>query len=301
MSEWWVAGPFLLSLVLLGMPHGAIDHLLFFRARRQRMGLVALGIFVAAYLGLAVLMAGIWLLWPVFCCFALLGLTWFHWGEGDHFYEQMRGGGGGALFGGVRGAFPMLLPLIFHPEAYVLVMMGAVAMSGAVIPEGWLTMLVSRDFRLVLLLSFVLAVLGERWRSRGCPGWTRQSMEHILLGVLFLVLPPLLSIGIYFMFWHSLRHIRMMGNRLGSPLMEAGRLDWGVFYRWAAPFTVGGIAFVVAWWMGQGGGQGGIPALVGSYLVILWALTWPHALVTHAIFGREDLRGQKSGLSSSRN
>ncbi len=291
MIDLWVAVPFLASLVLLGMPHGAIDHILYFRHRGQPMTPSLLAVFVLFYLGLAVAMAALWLAFPLGCCLFFLLLTWAHWGEGDFLAERAQGGKVGFFFGFSRGSYPVLLPFVSDASSYLDVLNGALSLSGREMPPEVTTLVLSKGFPLGILAFVVVLTLGERMKHRNSPRWKEQTLEILVLWVLFLLLPPLFSVGLYFIFWHSLRHIRLMGRKIGEPLARFGRVDWRVFYRWAAPFTLAGILFVLGWFLWNSSGQREISSIIGSYLVVLWALTWPHALLTHWIFRWGHLRG----------
>lgn len=290
MTDFWIALPFLVSLVFLGMPHGAIDHILYFSNRDQSLTTRRLLGFISVYLGLAVVMAMVWLLFPVLSCFALLLLTWAHWGEEEWFYESWKSGEVGILYGLVRGSYPMLLPLVAAPGHYLEVLQGALSLSGDIVPESINALLLSPYFAGLILCLVVSGSLIERWSSRRSPRWRIQTTETIFLYCLFIFLPPLFSIGLYFMFWHSLRHIQLMGKHIGEPLMISGNIRWSIFYKWALPFSLAGIFFVFGWALWNRGFLVNLPEFIGSYLVILWALTWPHALLTHRIFYPPHLR-----------
>ncbi len=121
-------GPLLLSIVLFGLPHGAVDHLIPVRLAetplRRSLGLVGLG-----YLVLGGLYLILWLVAPLTAAMSFLAVTWFHWGQGDvhallAFVEaphlDSRPRRVGTLL--VRGGLPMLVPLIGFPGRYQTVL-----------------------------------------------------------------------------------------------------------------------------------------------------------------------------------
>ncbi|MEM6337239.1 MAG: Brp/Blh family beta-carotene 15,15'-dioxygenase, partial [Bacteroidota bacterium] len=80
---WVEYTPLVLSLVLFGMPHGALDHMvpLWMDRRRPRVGwLLGFGL---AYLAVSGLYLGLWLVVPVLSAGSFIALTLYHWGQGD--------------------------------------------------------------------------------------------------------------------------------------------------------------------------------------------------------------------------
>lgn len=76
--------PLLLGTVVLGLPHGALDHLLPARLNLSwRHKPLAVGGYLALYVALAAAFFALWLSAPrvAFSCFLLLTVA--HWGHGD--------------------------------------------------------------------------------------------------------------------------------------------------------------------------------------------------------------------------
>jgi Brp/Blh family beta-carotene 15,15'-monooxygenase len=279
---------FLASLVLLGMPHGALDHLVWFKGSGRRFGIAALLCFCGVYLSIGIVAVGLWWLAPVWCAGGLILLTWFHWGDGDRMHEAAGEGLAGWLFLAWRGSLPMLVPLLLHPHDYAAVLHGAVLVVDPAAPGlGLLDVVVGAEFRSGV--AGVLLVLGGVywWRAgRFQSAARRLALEDLLLIGGFLVLPPLVSIGLYFMLWHSWRHIQLLALALGQPVARVGGgVNWSSFYLRAAPFTLAGISFVVGLALLAGPRLGDVNLLVGVYLIVLWGLTWPHAILCHRMRG----------------
>ena len=280
----WPSLIFLGTLLVLGMPHGAIDHYLYFSARKRLITPKALMRFAGVYLLAAVVMTGFWLLFPGAAIWGLVLLTWFHWGDSDWIYEKNRGHKVPLVFGIWRGSLPMLVPLIGNSVAYLEVLATGVQVVN---PEASLAgcELFQSGFFLPLLGVFLIILGIINWslilRSPLMrKGSLRLLAEDLSLLLLFLLLPPLASVGLYFAFWHSSRHIRLSARIIGPPLeKEFKGVNWGRFYCMAFPFTAAGIILMVllAWVIL--GLRGAVSTLLGSYLITLWALTWPHAWV----------------------
>ncbi|MEM6821339.1 MAG: Brp/Blh family beta-carotene 15,15'-dioxygenase [Verrucomicrobiota bacterium] len=280
----WSVGLFLLSLILLGMPHGALDHLVYFRLKDQSITLPSLGLFIIIYLLLGSTLVLFWMTVPLVAVGGLILLTWAHWGDGDTTYERHLGNSVPSTFLYWRGALPMIVPLFTNPDHYAQVLSGAVRIAG-----GSESFVFLQDTRVTMGVFIGLVVLGiAHWinvlkSSEIYPvaSWFRQDIGLIAL---FMLLPPLASIGVYFMFWHSLRHIRVMSELLGKPIKRRdASISWLAFYRAAAPFTMLGIMFVVGQYVWALQWTSDMLSMVGSYLCILWGLTGPHAVICYMI------------------
>ncbi|MGN6743644.1 MAG: Brp/Blh family beta-carotene 15,15'-dioxygenase, partial [Amnibacterium sp.] len=277
--------PFLVSLVLLGLPHGAIDHLvpsrLAGRAPRPAPMLAVVGLY--AVLGAADL--AMWALAPAVGFVAFILLTWFHWGQGDLFVAaardpRMGGRAARAAHLAARGAIPMLVPLAAQPAAYASVIAATTALfaPGAAGLPALAQAPAVRLTALGVLLAVVAADLAlDRGRERAS-----RAGETVLLLAFFAVVPPVLAVGLYFCLWHSLRHIVRL-QLLDGPsaaALRSGRVLPALarFARAAAPLTVVALALlgVLAAVLPHRAGPAG---LLGVYLVLISALTVPHVAV----------------------
>jgi Brp/Blh family beta-carotene 15,15'-monooxygenase len=285
--------PFVLSVVVLGLPHGAVDHLAPARLglpRRRAFAVVGVGYAVgmAAYLGLWAVAPA-----PAFASFILL--TWFHWGQGD-VYALLDFAGAGhlptraerALTLLVRGAYPMVVPLVAFPEAYRRVAAAAVSLFGA--DAVVLAPAFTPGARLVAgggVLAATLVSLGVgAWRVRRGAArgpWLVDVGENALLWAYFLVVPPILAVGLYFCLWHALRHVaRLVGvDRPSATALAAG--EWPTaarrFARDAAPLTALSLVLFAGLYLFVPRPPGDPTGLLALYLVGIAALTLPHVVV----------------------
>lgn len=301
--------PFLVSLVLLGLPHGALDHLVPARLAGRTPDPRSMGRVVILYLIVGAAMLALWFLSPPLAFVAFILMTWFHWGQGDLFVEATREGTGtpstltraGMLL--VRGALPMVVPLVAAPEDYLRVFRDTTGVIA--VPLGDLTSLVeSGALRMTLAMALaVLAVLTfvgtarARWSTpAGRRAWWGDLGEVVLLAAFFTVVPPILAIGLYFCLWHSLRHIVRLSLldpgsraplRLGRPAVVLGR-----FAVQSAPVTIIALGLLVVLFFAVPRAEVGGGALLGLYLVLISALTLPHVVIVSAMDRRQAAWGR---------
>lgn len=285
--------PFALSLVLFGLPHGALDHLVPARLSGRAFSLRSVIGVALLYAGLAGIYLGLWTLAPVAAFGLFIVLTWLHWGQGD-LYSLM------AFFRTrylappalrvltivVRGGLPMLVPLLVFPEVYLSVARSLVAVFGGSAALAWL---VAPAFRTALggaffALVLVVAVWGYRRsgpRERGA--WRTDVLETVLLAMYFAVVPPVLALGIYFCFWHATRHIArlMLLDETSTVALEKGDF-WRAlvaFTRDAAPLTGAALALLAGLYLLVPGRVVGPDGLLAVYLVLISVLTLPHVVI----------------------
>jgi len=108
---------FAASIVLFGLPHGAVDHLTPSWARGEpvtRRWLAAVG---GLYLVVGLAYASVWFVAPVAAFGLFILLTWFHWGQGDLHPlvalvdpTHLRTSTAKLLTVAVRGSLPMAFP-----------------------------------------------------------------------------------------------------------------------------------------------------------------------------------------------
>ena len=282
---WWIV-PWVLSLGLFGLPHGAVDHEVLRRLWRPAPPpRWALGAILAGYLAATLLVILGWFAAPrvVFAGFILL--TWAHWGLADlwwswrreraYFTSRWHRG----VFAAWRGALPMLIPLAVDPGLY---RQTAEGVCNLFLPrpaafhwlEGDAVRLAALGVALALgAADFLLARRGARTR------WLNLA-EGVGLLAFFGALPALASVGFYFAFWHGLRHVRR--------LMAPDGTTWGQFARRAAPATLGALAMLGALALVTRPGADDGRA-IGVYLALIAALTVPHAATVTLLDGRDGL------------
>ena len=110
-----------------------------------------------------------------------------------------------------------------------------------------------------------------------------DAVELGVLWLFFLVVPPVLAVGLYFCLWHALRHVVRLiaAEASGSEALRAGDhlAAFGRFVRQAAPLTAVALAMVGGLYALVPVPPGEIGELVGLYLVLIAVLTLPHVVV----------------------
>jgi Brp/Blh family beta-carotene 15,15'-monooxygenase len=276
--------PLVASALLLGVPHGALDHVAVARARGHRADCRSLARVALLYTALGGATLAAWTVAPAIAFVGFLLVTWLHWGQGDRYSlvaftgsSHLASSRQHALAVATRGGLPMLVPLAAAPDQYRLVARACVsvfdpaaitALDPAFTPAG-------RALAGLLAAALVLAHLAlGRHRSRPPHrDWRRDAAETLLLATYFAIVPPILAVGWYFTVWHAGRHV--------ARLVALHPRDRGLptFAVEATPLTAGALAILAIVAIAAPHPPGDLPALAGTYLVVLSALTVPHIVV----------------------
>lgn len=279
-----VAVPLAVVGALVGVPHGAVDHLIPWwwgspaAGRGGSRGAVAIGLFGLAYAAVAALALTAFLLVPTPALVAFLVLSALHFGRGEVATSAERAG---------RPA-PGLRTDRVVSVAHGLVVVGMLLWARPAQTDPLLRPLSpwladasvrSRPTGLVLVAGVVLTALVVLLRA----GRRGEAAELGLLAVTFAVAPPLAAFGVYFGAWHALRHTGRLLDLARGRRSATGHPDrgWGpsgaLLARAAALPTAGALATMVALWLARD--LASLQAEVG----VLLALTFPHAAVVWAL------------------
>ena len=263
------AGPALVVLAgVLGLPHGAVDHLAWGWAQDE---VRLLPVVVAGYALAAGAAVGVALLVPVPALVLLLLLAAAHFAEGEVGWARLRGSAAHWPAGAAAGVAVVVLPLVLRPAEVRPLLAGL----DSALPD----LLLSGQVRaglLVLTAALVIAGVATARRDRV------RLVELALVVAVAALLPALAAFAAWFAGWHAVRHTARLvqldpRNRAD---LAAGRVarPLGRFARSAALPTavalVGTAALVT------------VTAVTGGLLLALLALTVPHTAVVARLDGR---------------
>lgn len=295
--------PFAFSIVLFGLPHGAVDHLVPGRLAGVKVSGRSVLTVVLLYLLLSSAYLVGWYATPELAFVFFILLTWFHWGQGDLYsvLGLMRGQHLGAkllknLTVLTRGGLPMLVPLLAFPGVYEEVARTIVTLFSDAMEIGWAFSPVFRWSAGVVYLSLALFTLA--WGYFAAPphdkkSWGLDALEVGILMAYFAVVPPIFALGMYFSLWHAPRHIArlMLIDRDSKKLLEKGAFRkplWN-FVRDSAPLTLAATLLLVGLYLAVPGGVQGVLSLLAVYLVLISVLTLPHVAIVMLMDLRQGL------------
>ena len=303
--------------LLLGLPHGAVDHLVPAWVRARRLSLPATAALLVGYVATAAVMFVLLRRYPLPGLLAFLAASLLHFGVGEVQYDrlrtqpaplrrlrpptagrQVRTEAAAALQVLGWGGTSVLLPLACWPAQVRPVLEALAPGSGR--------LLLAPDVRHAAA-AVVLAAAGLPVARALRQRRYRPAAELTLLVAVFLLVPPLVAFAGYFGAWHSTRHIvrLLAADPANTDDLAAGRLAPALrrFARAAAWPTALALLALVALVAAANDAQ----AYLAADLTLLAALTAPHMLLV-GWFDRQTAQpttpagaAQRSGrLTSSR-
>ena len=276
-SQWLGADSLGWQLVLaiialgIGIPHGAMDHLV----TLPKSAPVRMAIFVIIYVAIALLAIYAILRWNVWGFILVVVMSAIHFGIGDAAFLSERDSLSGDsrmsawFYAPAAGLLPVAIPLVNSRSTDALEKVNPALIDWH---RGYTT-----EILILVAVVATLSLLALLQRKR-----FRDAIDIALLAALASFAPPLVAFAVYFGCWHAMRHTARLTSLL--PNSESAYLR-------GRP----GQAFIAAV-------IPGLPALVGTFifvvilagfvqqdlsdkflwltLVTIWALTVPHMIVT---------------------
>lgn len=197
----------LLGIVFLGFPHGALDIFLLRSFHMKGVTpLKALSLYVAAVLA----MIGFWLILPDVSFAFFILYSCYHFSQSDLTWNT-QGPNLLTVEFWARFFIPFFIPFGLQSER-------SIELAQMIHPGLKLspfTPLFSVLAYTAITLSVFIMLRGFYARVVKKKEWDIQSFEPFVICVLFVFLDPLYSLGIYFCFIHSIKHIV---NFLNSPV-----------------------------------------------------------------------------------
>ena len=256
----------------VGIPHGALDHLV----TLPKSSAVKMAGFVTVYVAVAVLAVILLLTWNVVGFIFVVVMSAVHFGIGDAAFisEIDRRSSGKERFprysyAAAGGALPVVIPLVSEKSSVALERVNPVLVN-------WHQGL-NDELLLLSLVIFVVALLRLLQKRR-----ISDAIDLSLLYLLALTAPPLVAFAVYFGCWHAMRHTARLTLALprSQKAYEEGRSAYALLSAiWpGVPALVG--TFVVAGIVIAFRGGSVSDQFLWITLVIVWALTVPHMAVT---------------------
>lgn len=266
----WQVVVAIISLAI-GIPHGALDHLVTLpKAQPKKMA-----IFIAIYVAVAIIAVVAILKFNVIGFIFVLFMSAIHFGIGDAaFISEIdkRTKSGTKLnrwfYIPAAGFTPVFIPLVNSASTEALASVNPALIDWH---QGWDSQILIAVTAFTVM-AIVVMIFGKR---------LREALDLTLLLALALIAPPLIAFAVYFGCWHAMRHTARLTLSLPKSIESLNQgLGRQAFLNAVIP---------------------GLPALVGTFvvaailalsgqkfsddffwmaLVVVWALTVPHMAVT---------------------
>lgn len=261
-----------LIALAIGIPHGALDHLVTLpRSSAKKMAL-----FITLYVAVAVVAVIAILTWNVVGFILVVIMSAVHFGIGDAAFiseidrrSEEKKRFPKYLYATAAGTLPVVIPLVSDKSTSALKKVNPALVD-------WHQGL-NNDLMLwvMLITAFALLRLVQRRRDG-------EAIDLVLLYLLAVTAPPLVAFAVYFGCWHAMRHTARLTLTLPSSqeAFTKGSAK-GAFIRAVLPGTPALVGtFVIAALIVLLRGDSLDDQFLWVSLVVVWALTVPHMAVT---------------------
>ena len=261
------------TALAIGIPHGALDHLVTLpKAQPFKMA-----VFVTIYVAIA--LAAIWaiLQWNVWGFIAVVLMSATHFGIGDSAFiselNHLKGSATSKLpvwaYAPAAGLLPVVIPLVNSRSTEALTKVNDSLINWH---YGY-----TSEIQIAVAAIATLSALALISRKR-----YRDLLDLTLLAALASVAPPLVAFAVYFGCWHAMRHTARLTSLLPRCLDAYERKNSRRAFALAVipglPALAGTLIFVA---LLAGFSQNNVSdTFLWLTLVTIWALTVPHMIVT---------------------
>lgn len=250
-----------IGLILIGIPHGAVDHLL------QKDKKIALFPFVLKYLFLVVLYFIIWHYFPLFSLIFFIIYSSFHFGESELEEVGIRVVSFSSYLKAFLMGFSILLFIIFtHFNESIIVISG---IEGLQFPKTFENEFIVNPY-LIASLAFLYILSHSLFK---------KNQSHLTLLVLILLgikLPLIIAFALYFICQHSYNAWRHLQIGLS---MNAVSL-----YKKALPYTLGALLIFIAMLIPSSNKFHDTEGLIGYFFIFLACISLPHFILMHLFY-----------------
>ncbi len=258
----------------IGIPHGAIDHLI----TLPKAAPIKMALFISIYVAIALIAIVAILKWNVWGFIFVVVMSATHFGIGDSAFlneldkykvNKDKRSLPVWAYAPAAGALPVMIPLVNDRSTEALEKVNPVLVDWH---YGYTTQI---QFFVLILFLFGLLTLLKFNRKR-------DALDLILLAALAFIAPPLVAFAVYFGGWHALRHTARLTSLLAKSETAYQENNIGKAFRAAVipglPALLGTLIFVITLTIFKDGDLSS--SFLWNILVTIWALTVPHMMVT---------------------
>jgi Brp/Blh family beta-carotene 15,15'-monooxygenase len=208
-NEWLVSSSLVIALfliVLIGIPHGANDHLLFFNLINKRIDEKnnKSTLFFASYIGLILLYIGCWYLFPTFSLGLFILISIYHFGQSNLYISPIESKFVKLISIFLSGSFVLLTPIFAHIETALPVIQTISKNPNILTISEELGNTLAISIGILMIIHWVILMLTKQINFKN---GLLEIMNVFLLFGLFYFSPLWIGFAIYFTLWHAIPSI----------------------------------------------------------------------------------------------
>lgn len=259
-------------ILILGIPHGAIDHIIFFKVSNS--GKSSWSRFILLYVSCSILYGIVWYFSPMIALGIFVLVSAYHFGEGQLHYISVKKSWIRSIFFLSYGMTVLASFFYYHTDFCVSIL----DQLNTDIAIYWVRITRSLYHLFLALLFFKLLVLVLD-RHIKLVEFLNEILVVIVIHIVFLTLPPLLAFSFYFCVWHSIKVLSHQYNLL----KEIDNVVIIPFVKKLLPYTtIAVFGIVLAVLLSNVGLISWNPLL--SFFVMISLITLPHAYVMSMMY-----------------
>ena len=250
------------GLLAVGLPHGAVDHLL---VQSKNFNLVR---FVVQYVFIIAAYFALWQWFPVFSLLLFIAYSAYHFGESEMVEMQVSFDTiAQKLYAFIIGLSILLFIIFSHLETSILVLKSINGVSS------FLERLDLYSYKNAILAVSYFSILPIWWMSK------KTCVYLMAILVLGIQMPLMLAFGLYFVGSHSINAWGHIATKLKAPTKK--------LYLQSLPFNVGAIFILAIFLYLQNANAELIQSYAATFFVFLACVSLPHIILMHLFYKKE--------------
>ena len=262
-------------IVLIGIPHGATDYLIFQYLSKPFWGTDQLFYFYRNYIALIGVYSLLWWFAPSIAFILFIALSIYHFGQSNWNYVQSISKGFRFQLFMSWGSFVLLSPILIHFEQSKEIIFQITGYQIVDLTYKWHWTIIFSTFSLSLIN--VIYLLSEQLID--LKQFRNEAFNLILLLAIYSYTPLLLGFAIYFVFWHSLGsvfdQIRFFKKRIQD-------YNWKQYILHATPLSLVALLTLASLFIFQQ--EMGVIVHLSTLFVFISVVTLPHMLLIDQLY-----------------
>ncbi len=265
----------LLSVFVIGIPHGAIDHIMATELYGLKSSLKDHLLFYASYLLIMLFIAVLWIFTPVAGMILFLLISIYHFGQAD-MEDFLNKSAPGYIWYSLRGILIIGLIVFSDTSTTYPIIAEAMRMDLSALEQ----FMPNASFSVIILLSTYTVFLMWGILQNHFNQNLRFATDTVILAGLILITGPLIGFAVYFALWHSIGHVNEMKEFFET---KKKSLSFTEFYKKATPFTLVSLfGLVILYGINQ------LLQLEGQFITLMFilisVLTLPHLFIADRMY-----------------
>jgi Brp/Blh family beta-carotene 15,15'-monooxygenase len=276
---------FTVSILLVGIPHGALDHLIEEKNNTRRKQKFSMARFLGQYLVRMAIFALLWYWIPMVALALFLLLSAYHFGETDLAPLPFKG----IVFNALRISYGLMIlsfMLLTHINEVIPIINELPQLKNNNL------IFYATEFRVIalalisaltIILGFILYLKDD---AKNRPEYLGFIFQLMCILWIMISLPLILAFTFYFGCWHSLHSLNYIRHHLSDRPDQP--LHWQELMRKSLPFSIAALAMivlVVVW----AGNTYDTPILMMGFFIGIAILTAPHLEIMSKMYRNKNV------------